>query len=140
MEKLRQNLTIELLVFIIGVLLSSIVLITPGIRFLTWAILIISIVYLVTGPFIFKIVYPEGHPLVLFLMGYLYSGVFIAVVFQNTGWPLVNTIIGIAPIWAIIQMIVVLVIRKKLLMKSFIQLIIESGILLILAIIMLFIS
>jgi hypothetical protein len=140
MEKNKQYLSIGLIVYILGILLSSIVLFTQGIKMLTWAILIISLIYLVMGLFIFKKFYPEGHLLLLFFMGYLYAGVFIAVVFFNTGWPLAKTFIGMAPVWAIIQMIIVLFVRKQLLKNIFIRLILESIILLILAIVMLIIE
>lgn len=137
MNQMNKKPTIGIIVFFLGVLLSALAIITQDIKFFTWAVFVISLIYLSMGWHIFKRYYPEGHPLLLFFMGYLYSGVFIATVFYITNWPLAKTIISMTPIWIAIQLVIVFSIKKQIQKNVLIQLIIEAIILLILTIILL---
>jgi hypothetical protein len=85
----------------------------------------------------FKFYIPEGHPLILFIMGYLYSGVFIASVFAATGWPLSQMVVNFAPVWIMGQIVLVVFLRKKMTREIFVQFFIEAGLLLLLAIFLL---
>lgn len=93
---------------------------------LSYILLCVSILYLLSGWYIFKGYHPEGHPLLLFLMGYLYAGVFMAFTFVTAGWQLANTFILVAIAWAVIQIVMVSVIKKKLSGEGFMQFLIEG--------------
>ena len=67
-------------------------------------------------------------------MGYLYAGVFMAFTFVTAGWPLANTFIAAAIAWAVIQIVMVSVIKKKLSREGFVQLLIEGSLMLIMTI------
>jgi|LSQX01.3.fsa_nt_gb hypothetical protein len=135
MKQINQKFNVGIILFIIAILLAGLNFIIPSTKILIWALLLISLVYLLFGWYIFKSYYPEGNKLLLFLMGYLYSGVFIAAVFSASSWPMAKTFISLALVWAIIQLLIIIFSRQKIDRKVFIQLIIEAILLLIVAII-----
>jgi len=135
MKQINQKFNVGIILFIIAILLAGLNFIIPSTKILIWALLLISLVYLLFGWYIFKSYYPEGNTLLLFLMGYLYSGVFIAAVFSASSWPMAKTFISLALVWAIIQLLIIIFSRQKIDRKVFIQLIIEAILLLIVAII-----
>jgi hypothetical protein len=135
MKQINQKFNVGIILFIIAILLAGLNFIIPSTKILIWALLLISLVYLLFGWYIFKSYYPEGNKLLLFLMGYLYSGVFIAAVFSASSWPMAKTFISLALVWAIIQLLIIIFSRQKIDRKVFIQLIIEAILLLIEAII-----
>jgi hypothetical protein len=97
-------------------------------------LLAISIIYLVLGWYVFRGYYPDGHALLLFLYGYLYAGTFISFTFIVFGWPLAKTLICVAPLWALLQLLVTYAIRKKIPREGFIQFIVEGSLMLVLII------
>jgi len=135
MKQINQKFNVGIILFIIAILLAGLNFIIPSTKILIWALLLISLVYLLFGWYIFKSYYPEGNKLLLFLMGYLYSGVFIAAVFSASSWPMAKTFISLALVWAIIQLLIIIFSRQKIDRKVFIQLITEAILLLIVAII-----
>jgi hypothetical protein len=137
MEQINRKFTATIIVFTIGMLLSLLTLVVSETRILSWGLLAVSLTYLIMGWYLFKTYFPEGHPILLFLMGYLYSGIFIAFVFYSVGWPLANVIMQLAPLWALIQFILLFMIRKKMPQKGLIQFFIEAGLLLLLSIVLL---
>jgi uncharacterized protein involved in response to NO len=103
-----------------------------------WILLAVSLVYLLSGWYLFRGYHPEGHPLLLFFTGYLYASVFIAFTFRSAGWPLAETFLYVAPVWAVAQLVITVMIRKKLSKEGLIQFLTEGGIMLILTIVHLF--
>ena len=134
MTKLHNNMRTGIGIFTIIFLSAFFVQYYPETKILVWVALIFSIIYLIMGWYIFRSYFPEGSPPLLFFMGYLYSGVFIAAVFVATGWPLSTTLAYFSPIWALVQIIIIITIRKKLPRESFIQFLIEAGLLLMLSV------
>ncbi len=134
MSKPVKNLLTGILIFTIGFISALFSQIYPDVKILIRITFIMSIIYLSLGWYIFRSYIPEGHPLLLFIMGYLYAGVFMASVFAATGWPLSQTIASTAPIWVIGQTILIVVLRKKMTQEVFMQFLIETGLLLILSI------
>lgn len=137
MKTTTNKITSGILVFTTGILLFALTLIFPDVRILKWLMIIISIIYLTAGWFLFKSYYPEGHPLLLFFIGYLYSSVFMAIAFVVIDLPLAKEFLSIGPLWAVCQIIMVIVFRKKIPKEGFIQFIIEGVILLLLTIFLL---
>ena len=137
MKQYGNNLLIGILIFTIGFLSAALAQFYPETKILIRIAFIFSMIYLALGWYIFRSYFPEGRPLLLFIMGYLYSGVFIASVFGAIGWPLATTMISIAPVWALGQIILVIVLRKKMPKEGFVQFMIEGGLMLILSIVML---
>ncbi|MCX6254360.1 MAG: hypothetical protein NTV31_07775 [Bacteroidia bacterium] len=137
MKQSGNNLLIGILIFAIGFLSAALVQFYPETKILIRIAFAFSIIYLALGWYIFRSYFPEGHPLLLFLMGFLYSGMFIASVFEATNWPMATTIAFFSPIWVAAQILIVIIIRKKLSRESFVQFLIEAGLLLILSIVML---
>jgi hypothetical protein len=134
MKQSGNNLLIGILIFTIGFLSASLAQFYPETKILIRIAFAFSMIYLALGWYIFRSYFPEGHPLLLFVMGFLYSGILIASVFEATKWPLATTIIGIAPIWVAAQILMVILIRKKLSRESFVQFLIEGGLMLLLTI------
>jgi hypothetical protein len=134
MEKISLRFSIGIIIFSLSVLISILAIFLPESEILIKGTLIITLVYLVLGWLIFKGYYPEGNPLLLFLMGYLYSGIFIGVVFYLTDWPLNETIITITPFWVAFQLLIAYSIRKKIRRRVWVQFFIESLILMSLSI------
>jgi hypothetical protein len=127
---MKKNTTLSVictLIFLIGIVTSFFGFLNQGNQLLKYLLLIVSIVYLLSGWYIFKGYHPEGHPLLLFLVGYLYSGVFMAFTFATAGWPLAETFVAIAIAWAVIQIAMITVIRKRLAKEKFVQFLIEGG-------------
>ncbi|MDP3002161.1 MAG: hypothetical protein Q8N38_03415 [Bacteroidales bacterium] len=137
MKQSDNNLLIGILIFTIGFLSAALAQFYPETKILIRIAFVFSMIYLALGWYIFRSYFPEGHPLLLFIMGFLYSGVFIASVFDAANWPLAKTLISIAPVWVAAQILIVIAIRKKLSRESFVQFLIEAGLMLILSIILL---
>ena len=137
MKKPLNNLLTGILIFAIGFLAAILSQLYPETKILIRITFIIAMIYLSLGWYIFKSYFPEGHPILLFLMGYLYSSILIASVFSSTGWPMASTIITISPVWVIGQIILVVVLRKKIAGEALTQFVIEAGFLLILSIFLL---
>jgi hypothetical protein len=70
MKQINQKFNVGIILFIIAILLAGLNFIIPSTKILIWALLLISLVYLLFGWYIFKSYYPEGNKLLLFLMGY----------------------------------------------------------------------
>jgi hypothetical protein len=135
MKKTSPLSVICTVIFLIGIIAAFLGNINTGNMIMIWTLMIVSVIYLFSGWYIFKGYHPDGHPILLFLMGYLYSAIFMAFAFVTAGWPMAKTFIVIAPVWAIIQIAMVTVIRKKLSRGNFIQFLIEGGIMIILSIV-----
>jgi predicted neutral ceramidase superfamily lipid hydrolase len=127
--------TTVFLIGIIAVLLSNR---NPGSMTPAWILLAVSLVYLLCGWYLFRGYNPEGHPLLLFFTGYIYASVFMAFTFKSAGWPLAGTMLYLAPVWAVTQLVITVMIRKKILKEGLIQFLTEGGIMLILTIVALF--
>jgi hypothetical protein len=127
--------TTVFLIGIIAILLSNR---NPGSMTPAWILLSVSLVYLLSGWYLFRGYHPEGHPLLLFLTGFLYASVFIAFTFRSAEWPLAGTFLYLAPVWAIAQLAITVMIREKLSKEGLIQFLTEGGIMLILTIVTLF--
>jgi hypothetical protein len=123
------------LIGIIAILLSSR---NPNSTIPSRVLLAVSLVYLISGWYIFRGYHPEGHSLLLFFIGFLYASVFMAFTFKAAAWPLAGTFLYMAPVWAIGQLVLTVVIRKKLSKEGLIQFLTEGGIMLILTIVFLF--
>lgn len=114
------------LLFLIGIIAAFFGFLNQETHFLTYILLFVSIIYLLSGWYILRGYHPDGHPLLLFLFGYLYSCVFMSFAFVTAGWPLANTLIAVAIAWAVIQIVMAIVIRKKLTREGFAQFLIEG--------------
>ena len=136
MKQINEKFYIARIVFTIGILLSVLTFFIPNTIILYIGILVISLIYLTMGWYFFKSYFPEGHPLFLFLIGYLYSGVFIAAVFYCARWPLAKTFINIAPLWALLLLILLIFVRRKMPKKGLIQFIVEGSVLLLLTVLL----
>jgi len=137
MKKTNTLSLICTVIFLIGIVAAFLGFLNRENQLLTWSLLFVSIVYLLSGWYIFKGYHPEGHPLLLFLMGYLYSSVFMAFTFITTNWPMAKGMVAISIAWALIQIVMVTTIRKKLTREGFLQLFIEGSIMLVMAIVIL---
>jgi hypothetical protein len=122
------------LIFLIGIIAAFFGFQNQGAPLLKFTLIVVSLLYLFSGWYILKGYHPEGHPLLLFLMGYLYASVFISFAFAAASWPMAKTLIIIAIAWALIQIIMVTVIRKKLSKEGFVQFLIEGIIMLVMTI------
>jgi hypothetical protein len=136
MKQPANNLLITILIFTIAFLSAALAQFYPDAKIFIRITLLFSFVYLFLGWHIFKYYYPNGIFPIWFLMGYFYSSILITAVFSAAEWPLSTIIITISPVWALAQSGVVLMIRKKLSVECFIQLLIETGFLLILSVLM----
>lgn len=136
MKKYSALSIISTVIFLIGIIAAFFGHI-PDAKTLKYTLLIVSFIYLFSGWYLFKGYHPEGHPLLLFLIGYLYSSVFMAFTFIAFTWPGAKTFIFIAPFWAAIQIVMVTAIRRKIPKEGFIQFLIEGGFMLIISIILL---
>lgn len=137
MKKTNTLSLICTVIFLIGIVAAFLGFLNRENQLLTWSLLFVSIVYLLSGWYIFKGYHPQGHPLLLFLMGYLYSSVFMAFTFITTNWPMAKGMVAISIAWALIQIVMVTTIRKKLTREGFLQLFIEGSIMLVMAIVIL---
>jgi hypothetical protein len=134
---MRKNSALTImctLIFLTGIIALLLGHFRPGSEIPGWTLLAVAIIYLLSGWNLFKGYYPDGHPLLLFFMGYLYAAVFISFTFIVTGWPLATTMITIAPLWATLQILVAVAVRKKLPKDGFIQFLIEGGLMLVLSV------
>lgn len=125
------------IIFSIGIVTAFLGYLIPEAKTLKCILLAVSFIYLFSGWYIFKGYHPDGHPLLLFLMGYLYSSVFIAFAFVIFSWPGAKNFIFVAPFWAATQLIMITVIRRKLSKENFIQFLTEGGLMLVLSIVLL---
>lgn len=125
------------LIFAIGIVASFIGYFKPGSQFLGGFLIVIPITYLIAGWYFFKGYHPEGRTLLLFIMGYLYSSIFVAFTLAAAEWPMAKTFLSIAPVWVTAQLVIVIMIRKKLTRESLVQFLIESGLMLLLIILFL---
>jgi hypothetical protein len=134
---MKKNIPLSVVctvLFLIGIVASFFGSLNQGTHFLAYILLFVSIAYLLSGWYIFKGYHPEGYPLLLFLFGYLYSCVFMSFAFVTAGWPLAKTVISVAIAWAVIQIVMTTVIRKKLTREGFTQFLIEGILMLIMTI------
>jgi hypothetical protein len=122
------------IIFAAGIIATIFGILNPGSKFLGGFILGISLAYLLGGWYYFKGYYPDGHPLLLFFIGFLYASVFMACTFFVAAWPLAKTMISIAPGWIVLQILITVAIRKKLPKEGFVQFLIEGGLMLIMII------
>jgi len=136
MEKHKLQFNSGRLIFTAGLFLSLSALFVPAPKII-WSILLISIIYLGLGWYLFKGYYPQKNVHLLFLMGYLYASVFITVIFFASDWPMKDILQIFALICSIIQFLIVISLRKKLIREIFSKFIIKAGFLLMLSIIML---
>ena len=134
MKKNSSLSVICTLLFLIGIVAAFFGFLNRETRFLTYILLFVSIIYLLSGWYIFKGYHPEGHPLLLFLFGYLYAGVFMSFTFISANWPLAKTFVAISIAWAVIQIVMTTVIRKKLTREGFTQFLIEGILMLVMTI------
>jgi len=134
MKKTNPLSLICTVIFLIGIVAAFLGLLNRENQLLTYSLLVVSIVYLISGWYIFKGYHNEGHPLLLFLMGYLYSSVFMSFTFITANWPMAKGMIAVSLVWALIQIVMVTTIRKKLTREGFLQLIIEGSLMLVMAI------
>jgi hypothetical protein len=135
---MKKNATLSFsctILFLIGIIAAFFGLLNPETSFLTYILLFVSIIYLLSGWYIFKGYYSEGHSLLLFLFGYLYAGVFMSFAFISANWPLANTFVAISVAWAVIQIVMTTVIRKKLTRERFTQFLIEGILMLVMTVI-----
>lgn len=134
---MKKNTTLSVIctvLFMIGIIAAFFGFLNQGNMVLSYTLVIISMLYLILGWYLLKGYHPEGHPLLLFLMGYLYASVFMAFAFVTARWPLANTFIAIAIAWAAIQTVMAVTIRKKLTGEGFIQFLIEGCLMLVMTI------
>jgi len=136
MKQPANSLLITILIFTIAFLSALLAQFNPDAKILIRLTLLFSFVYLFLGWYIFKYYFPDGIFPIRFLMGYLYSSIMITAVFSAAHWPLSSVMVTISPFWALAQSGVVLMIRKKLSVECFIQLLIEAGLMLILSVLM----
>lgn len=125
------------LLFLTGIVAAFFGFLNQGNKLFTYLLLFVTIIYLVLGWFIFRGYYPDGHPLLLFLMGYLYASVFISFTLTTAAWPMSNTFLVIAIAWVLIQAAMVTAVKKKLNPAAFTQFLIEALLMLIMIIAML---
>lgn len=131
MKSNKVLLSLCTILFLAGIISAFFGFSDQGNRILTCLLLIVSVIYLISGWYIFRGYHPEGHPLLLFIMGYLYAGVFMAFTLASAAWPLAKTFLFIAIAWVVVQTIMVLAIRQKLSLSSLAQFLIEAGLMLI---------
>jgi hypothetical protein len=130
--------TISRIIFITGVLcilLSSIFHVSSYFSVLA---LVLSLVYFIGGWYFFKGYYPDGHPVFLFFLGYLYSGVFIGPVFASKQWPMADEMLRGSVLWSAVLIVVIvasILLKKDKYQKGLKHFLIEAIILLILSII-----
>jgi hypothetical protein len=122
----------------IGIVASFFGYFFPGSQFLGGFLIAISLFFLVAGWYFFRGYYPEGHPLLLFFIGYLYASLLMTFTFVISEWPMAKMMITVAPIWSIALYVTIFIIRKKISKTNFIQFLIEAVFLLILTILFLF--
>lgn len=99
-----------------------------------YTLLAISVIYLISGWYLFKGYYTEGHPLVLFLYSYLYASVFMSFTMIVFAWPLSRTFICVAPLWALLHLLLTYAVRNRIPREGFIQFLIEGSLMLVLII------
>lgn len=136
MKETTFRTPIAISIFTIGILSTLLSSYFPEARILTWVLLVISSIYLFLGWFLFKGYHPEGEPVLLFLMGYLYSSIFISSAFASADWPFAGVMAKVSIVWATIQIVLIFILRKKMAVKGFVQFLIEAGLLLFMAVLL----
>ena len=121
MKQINLKTIIGILIFVIGILLTVLMVYVPNSKNLIRILLAVSAIYLVAGWYFFRGYFPDGHPFLLFIFGYLYSSVFISITFVNAGWPLAKTFISLAPVWTGIQFLLLFYFRRKIPQRGLIQ-------------------
>jgi hypothetical protein len=114
------------IIFTAGIIAAIAGILNPENKFTDGFLLAISIGYLLGGWYYFKGYYPEGHSLLLFFIGYLYSSVFISFTFFIAQWPLAKLMISIIPVWVIFLLLILVAVRKKMSKEGFLQFLIEA--------------
>jgi|WetSurMetagenome_2_1015567.scaffolds.fasta_scaffold279965_2 hypothetical protein len=138
---MKKNSVLILLstsLFVIGIIAFLIAIRHPGLAALRWLMLSVSLAYLLGGWYLFRGYCPEGDLPWLLLSGFLYASVFMSFTMRASGWPLSGTFVYIGPLWAVAQLIVTVLTRKKMSGEGFVQFLIEGGLMLILTLINLF--
>jgi hypothetical protein len=130
MKKIFTKSTFTTLIFTIAILSSFLSNYFPDFKSFMWIIMTISFLYFFLGWWFFKAYYPEGKPIILFLMGYFYSSLFMAQTFCTADWPFTKTILAVSFFWISGQLITLLILRKKIPFRGFIQFMIEAAFLL----------
>lgn len=134
MKKYYALSLVSTFLFLAGMIASFFGFLNQGSITLAYTLIFVSLIYLLLGWFLFKGYHPDGHPLLLFPMGYLYASVFMAFALAAAGWPMAKTFIMIAIAWAAIQLVMVSVIRKKIPREGFVQFMIEAVLMLVMTI------
>jgi len=137
MKKVNPLSLICTVIFLIGIVAAFFGFLNRENQLLAYSLLVVSIIYLISGWYIFKGYHQEGHPLLLFLIGYLYSSVFMSFTLVTADWPMAKTFVTIAIAWSLIQTVMVITIRKKLTREGFIQFLIEGFLMLTMTIVIL---
>jgi hypothetical protein len=130
MKKFTFKSIAPTIIFTAGIIATIFGILNPDDNFTDGFLLAISIGYLLGGWYYFKGYYPEGHPLLLFFIGYLYASIFMSFTFFIAQWPLAKLMISIVPVWVALLVLIIIAVRKKLPKEGLIQLLIEGGILL----------
>lgn len=112
-------------IFTIGIVASFIGYFLSGSQFMGGFLIAIALFFLLGGWYFFRGYYPEGHPLLLVLFGYLYATIFMAFTFTISGWPMAVTFLTMAPVWLFTLFLVVFIIRKKLSKAGYIRFLVE---------------
>ena len=76
---------------------------------------VIAIVYFFGGGYFFKGYYPEGKPMFLYFLGFLYSGIFLGSAFSSPKFSLASELLRAPVIWsaALLVVVVIPVLLKK---------------------------
>jgi hypothetical protein len=136
MKQPGNKLLISILIFTIAFLSATLAQYYPGTRILIRIAFLFSIIYLFLGWHIFRYYLPDQIFPLRFFMGYLYASLLITSVFAATQWPMSSILITVSPLWVLIQLILVYLLRNKLSRECFYQLLIEGGLMMILSVLM----
>ncbi len=128
---------ISTFLFLVGIISTLLSHRLPNMKTFVFVALAVTILYLFTGVWLFKGYYPDAHPLLRFLLGYLYAGVFIAFTLVSADWPLARMFLSFAPAWIIALFAIVIYQRNKVPKEGFYQFLIEGSVMLLLNIFLL---
>ncbi len=130
--------TISESIFIVGLLCILLSSIFHVLNIFYWLTGVISLVYFFGGWYFFKGYYPEGKPLFLFFLGYIYSGVFLGSAFSSTKLSAAAELLRASTFWSVILIAVIfasILLKKEKFQKGLKNFVIEATILLVLSII-----
>ena len=99
---------------------------------------VIAVVYFFGGGYFFKGYYPEGKPLFLYFLGYLYSGIFLGSAFTSPKFSSASELLRASTFWSVVLLVVVVtsvLLEKQKFQKGLKHFFIEAIILLILSVI-----